>query len=153
MATPPTSPRVLNSARLITALWGIGLAAAFLNLAAAALKAAVPEPILQKEKTVQEAASHLRSSPPPTGRVLVLLPEIPSESSQYFAYRLQYLAYPIRIDRFYFPWDGMRSEPYSDVYLCDDLTILLPSDVETQSGTVYRLRTPISTGKLHGSSQ
>ena len=137
------------------ALWGLAIAAAVANQAAGAVKAAVPEPVTQQEKTVQEAARHLKASPPPDGRTLVLLgpPDVLSADSIYFGYRLQYLVYPQRIDRIFFPWDGLNAESYSEIYLCDDLMLLRPSDVESHSGTVYHLRAPITTSKLRGGAQ
>ena len=155
MADPVVTHQRWNIERAVTVLWGLAIAAAVVNQAAGAVKATVPEPATQQEKTVQEAARRLRTSPPPDSRSLVLLgpPEVITPDSLYFGYRLQYLIYPQRVDRFFFPWEGMTAETYKEVYLCDDLMLLRPADVESHSGTVYRLRTPISTSRLRGGAQ
>jgi hypothetical protein len=141
-----------KSNTVVSFLWAIAIVVALVNQVVTAVKASVPEPVAQRERTVQEAAQRLRSSPPANGRTLVLigLTADRTEDSIYFSYRLQYLIYPMRVDRLIFPWDGLNAESYSDIYICDELMLLRPSDTEWHSGTVYRVRTPISTSKIRG---
>jgi hypothetical protein len=137
---------------IITYLWALAILAAVINQAVTTVKAALTTPVPQREKTVTEAANRLRNAPPKNGKALVLLgmPQDWTEDSLYFAYRLQYLVYPLRVDRLLFPWEDLDAESYSDIYICDELMLLRQSDVEWHSGTVYKVRTPISTRRIRG---
>ena len=144
-----------KSGRAIIYLWVAAICVAFVNQIVTAVKASIPEKTYQREKTVQHAALELRQHSPPNGRALVLLglPQDWTEDSIYFAYRLQYLVYPTRVDRLYFPWDGLDARVYNDIYICDELMLLRPSDTLWHSGTVYRVRTPISTSRIRGGKE